>query len=44
MFGDKGRNYIISLTFWERIVLLLFSLLVGDHFSRDYLQDQILVE
>ena len=35
--GDKGRNYIISLTFWERIVPLLFSWLVGGHFSRDYL-------
>ena len=35
--GDKGRNYIISLTFWERIVPLLFSWLVKGHFSRDYL-------
>ena len=23
--GDKGKNYIISLNFWERIVPLLFS-------------------
>ena len=42
--GDKGRNYIISLTFWEWIVPFLFSLLVVGHFSRDYLQEQFLVE
>ena len=35
--GDKESDYIISLTFWERIVPLLFRLLVGDHFNHDYL-------
>ena len=39
-----NHHDIISLTFWEWFVPLLFSLLVGGHFSRDYLQDQFLVD